>query len=207
MDQALHAVIFDVDGTLLDSSTEDEELYKLAVEEVLGPVSFRAGLSEYEVVTDIGILLQVFSDNRIQADQRLVESIKNRFFALLEEFIEQAGPFREIPGAQSILERLRASASHDVAIATGGWRHSAETKLRAAGFDPSGLRLATSDDALTREEIMLEALRGIGPSFETVTYYGDGVWDREACERLGWEFRPVGPALGGLSSFDDEFLF
>jgi len=173
---------------------------------VVGRVSFRAGLHEYDIVTDHGILQQVFADNRINADEQIVEAIKNRFFNLLEEYIDGAGPFREMPGARAFLERLQSSGSYGVAIATGGWRKSARMKLETAGFDAAKLHLATSDDALTREEIMKTALRRINADCDFVTYYGDGAWDRLACERLGWRFRPVGPALGGLLSFDDEFI-
>ena len=206
MEEAVHAVIFDVDGTLLDSSSQDEQLYKVAVEDVLGRVSFRAGLNDYEHVTDSGILLQVLADNRVAPDEEIIEAIKNRFFELLDEYIERTGPFREMPGAQSILRRLGASRTHGVAIATGSWRTSAEVKLRTAGFDPATLLLATSDDASTREAIMERALQLIGRACDTVTYYGDGIWDQRACASLGWQFRPVGSALGGLLSYDDEFL-
>jgi len=206
MPTLMHAVIFDVDGTLLDSASQDEGLYKLAVEEVVGEVSFRAGLHDYDIVTDTGILQQVFDDNRINADEQIIEAIKSRFFDLLEEYIDGVGPFRELPGARALLERLDASESYQVAIATGGWRRSAQIKLDTAGFAPVRLHLATSDDALTREEIMKKALQLIGAECASVTYYGDGAWDRQACERLGWHFRPVGAALGGLLSFDDEFL-
>lgn len=207
MEDAVHAVIFDVDGTLLDSSRQDEELYKLAVEDVLGRVTFRSGLNDYDHVTDSAILLQVLADNRVEPDERVIEAIKSRFFELLDEYIDRSGPFREMPGAHSILARLGTSHTHGIAIATGGWRKSAEAKLRAAGFDPATLQLATSDDAATREAIMETALQLIGKTCDTVTYYGDGIWDQQACASLGWQFRPVGSALGGLLSFDDEFLF
>ena len=47
-------------------------------------------------------------------------------------------------------------------------------------------------------EIALDSLGGV---FETVTYYGDGPWDRQACQQLGWEFVAVGAELGGLENF------
>lgn len=196
------ALIFDIDGTLLDSSMQDEEIYKRAVETVLGPVSFRDGLHDYEHVTDTGILLQVFDDNELVRDDRAIARIRQEFCRLISEHISASGPFPEIPGARRLLAGLRHSARHHLAIATGGWRDSARTKLEAAGFELGGIPLVSADDALERMAIMQLALESGGPDIDSVTYFGDGPWDRIACDRLGWEFRPVGPTLNGLLSFD-----
>jgi hypothetical protein len=48
---------------------------------------------------------------------------------------------------------------------------------------------------------MLHALSQLRGPFESITYFGDGVWDRQATEALGWGFVAVGPKLGGLSTF------
>ena len=63
--------------------------------------------------------------------------------------------------------------------------------------------LATSDDAFDRAEIMRIALSSLGTTFDSVSYYGDGPWDRDACDKLGWNFVAVGSALGGLTSYGD----
>jgi FMN phosphatase YigB (HAD superfamily) len=201
-----HALIFDIDGTLLDSSTQDEDIYKQAVDEVIGPASFRANLHDYEHVTDTGILLQILEDNGLLPREDLIRRIKSAFFARIGDYVAAAGPFREIPGAKAMIRRYRGSAGHSVAIATGGWRESARIKLQTAGFELDGIPLATSDDAVDRTEIMRIALQSTGSACSAVTYFGDGPWDRLACERLGWRFCAVGPALNGILSFDDARL-
>jgi beta-phosphoglucomutase-like phosphatase (HAD superfamily) len=200
-----HAVIFDIDGTLLKSFAEDDRLYREAVVQVLGDVRFRRTLSEYDRVTDTGILLQVLEDNDIGADRDRIADVKEAFFLRLEAHVKAVGPFVEMPGAKNVVGRLRNSETHQIAIATGGWRRSAETKLRTAGFDVSSIPLATSDDAIERTAIMELALASIGEEAASVTYFGDGPWDSQACDILGWTFRAVGPALAGISSYDDEF--
>jgi len=201
-----HAVIFDIDGTLLDSSAVDEGIYMEAVEQVLGTVRFRPDLIDYDHVTDTGILLQVFEDNSISVSDDVIARIKAEFFVLIEDFVATKGPFREMPGARSLLQRLRNSVSHDIAIATGGWQQSARIKLDTAGFDVGGIPLASSDDAIDRAAIMQVALDLIGGNCQSVTYFGDGIWDQRACDELGWIFRPVGPGLNGLLSFEQEFV-
>lgn len=200
-----HAVIFDIDGTLLDSSEQDDRLYREAVVQVLGDVRLRSTLSDYDRVTDTGILLQILEDNGLQPDSDKITEVKEEFFARLRLHVQKSGPFRELPGARSVIGRLRASDAHHLAIATGGWRHSAELKLTSAGFDIDAVPLATSDDAIERTAIMEFALAAIGEQVASVTYFGDGSWDQQACEALGWTFRAVGPLLAGISSYDDEF--
>lgn len=200
----MHAVIFDIDGTLLESVTVDDSLYKEAVVSVLGNVRFRASLADYDYVTDSGILAQVLEDNAVSLASEGISAIKLYFVRSLRKHISEHGPFPEISGAGNILKSFHASNEHSVAIATGGWRESAQLKLASAGFDRFDFPLSTSDDAFDRKEIMRIALGRLGSDFDSVTYYGDGEWDREACSQLGWQFVAVGPDLGGISSYDSR---
>ena len=81
---------------------------------------------------------------------------------------------------------------HDVVVglATGGWRKSAELKLRHTGLDALDLPLATANDAIERESIILTARDRIAhrhkcDSFIRQTYVGDGVWDVRAAQAIG----------------------
>ena len=202
----MNAVIFDIDGTLLHSAAIDDALYRKAVQAVLGDVQLRPTLHDYPFVTDTGILQQILEDNAVAREERLLEEIRAIFVALLRDHVTAHGPFAEIPGARDFLHSLRASSSHAVAVATGGWRQSAEFKLSSAGFDVKDIPLATADDHHERTSIMEIALESLGGFFKSVTYYGDGPWDRQACEQLGWEFVAVGVELGGLEDFRSASL-
>ncbi len=202
----MHAIIFDIDGTLLHSAAIDDALYRQAVRQVLGDVQLRPSLHDYPYVTDTGILQQILDDNRISETDPL-GNVRTTFVDLLQSHVEEHGPFTEIPGARDLLVRLAASARHAVALATGGWRESAELKLRSAGFDIEQIPLATSNDHHDRAAIMAMALDRLGGRFSRVTYYGDGPWDRDACRVLGWNFVAVGPELGGLESYRGLDLF
>ena len=197
----MHAVIFDIDGTLLDSDAVDAELYVAAVRDVLGGVRIREGWSEYEHVTDTGILHEILSDNGIGRESGVIESVRRRFVELVRLHLDENGPFQEIPGARDFVAELRAAEDRACAYATGGWSATATLKLKSAGFPVERVPLAACDDSTDRCEIMRSALKALGPEFATVTYYGDGEWDRDAALRLGWDFVPVGMKLRGLTRY------
>lgn len=197
----MKAILFDIDGTLIESMAVDTELYFASVEDVLGPVRIRDKLSDYDHVTDSGILAQLFDDNGYRFDANLAAAVRAVFVDSVRKHIETAGPFPAIEGAVDFFREARAADDARVAIATGGWRGSARLKLASAGFEIDGIPLVTCDDAPSRIGIMRTALARIGNEFDSVTYYGDAEWDRRACRSLGWNFVAVGPGLGGIESY------
>lgn len=199
---ARQAILFDIDGTLVESMAVDTELYFSSVTEVLGPVRIRDRLSDYNHVTDSGILAQLLDDNGRARDDAVAAAVKSVFVDKIARHIETKGPFATIDGAIEFVAGIRASGDKGVAIATGGWRESALLKLASAGFDIDGIPLVSGDDSPSRIEIMRAALARMGDDFESVTYFGDAEWDARACQALGWNFVAVGPGLGGIETYD-----
>jgi hypothetical protein len=148
-------------------------------------------------VTDSGILAAICADNRLTPAAGDLDEVKARFVASLSHYVDSFGPFQEIPGAREFVLSLQKSNQHAVAYATGGWGSSAKLKLSSAGF-PLDIPVASADDFPDRTSIMTHALTQIGREFKSITYYGDGVWDRDATLSLGWQFVAVGEALSGL---------
>jgi beta-phosphoglucomutase-like phosphatase (HAD superfamily) len=197
----MHAVILDIDGTLLESHDIDGSLYLAALREVLGDVRIRNSWGLYRNVTDSGILEEILHDNSLPVTSETLSAVRDVFVQSIDRHVQMIGPFAELPGAKGFVSGLLASNSHCVAYATGGWFESAKIKLASAGFPLKGIPLASSDDYSDRRSIMLHALHQLGSAFESITYYGDGKWDETATRALGWNFVPVGKTLGGLTSF------
>jgi beta-phosphoglucomutase-like phosphatase (HAD superfamily) len=196
----VHAVILDIDGTLLQSNDVDGDLYAAAVRSVLGPVRVRPSWDMYTDVTDSGILNEICADNALGPPRDVLDQVKTRFVASLAQHIDTFGSFAEVPGARDFVRSLIESGRHAVAYATGGWGSSAELKLRSAGF-PLDIPLASADDFPNRTSIMKHAVTLLGQEFLSITYYGDGPWDRAATLSLGWQFVAVGETLVGLSRY------
>ncbi len=199
----MKAIVFDVDGTLIESMSIDSELYFSSINSVLGPVNIREDLSDYDNVTDSGILAQLINDNGFSSEDEVAEAIQAIFVESLRKHIQTVGPFPAIEGAIQMVDKVRHSANTRIAIATGGWRRSALLKLESTGFNIDGIPVATCDNSPSRIEIMRTALSRIGNDFESVTYFGDAEWDRQACQNLGWNFVAVGPDLGGIESYEN----
>ena len=67
-------------------------------------------------------------------------------------------------------------------------------KLRAIGLGPEEFCLATASDAVSRIEIMRIAEQRALPVGRVGrrTYFGDGPWDKKACQELGYDFIAIG---------------
>ena len=194
----MHLVMFDIDGTLVDSAGFDGELYAQAVSAELG-VAVNRDWDTYEHVTDSGILEQlVRAAGRAAEHDELAARVQRRFVELVRGGLQQQpAAVREIAGAARLLERLLAAPGVRVAVATGGWAETARLKLAHAGIDMNRIAFASSSDARARVDIMrLAAQRALaGAPFRRATYFGDGPWDRRASADLGYDFVAVGHAV------------
>jgi beta-phosphoglucomutase-like phosphatase (HAD superfamily) len=198
----VHAALFDVDGTLLDSCAIDNELYVAAIRHVLGPVNIRAAWEMYPCVSDTGILADICIDNSLKCDQALSDVIMKEFVSRLSEHLATSGPCREIPGALRYIQSLQHRGDVRIAYATGCWRESARLKLSSAGFPIHEIPMASANDHRDRSQIMSLALERLQGPFDSITYFGDATWDQEATAALGWQFVPVGAKLGGITDFN-----
>ena len=191
----MHLILFDIDGTLVDSHEFDAELYVRAVRKVLG-MEIGDDWSAYRNVTDGGILDEIIDNAGLKSDRtRIHREVKDTFAGLVSEYLEeQGGCLPEIPGARVFLADLQSRSGVAVGLATGGWEETARMKLKAAGLAAAELCLASGSDALTRVEIMqIAATRALnGARAGRTTYFGDGIWDKRASTELGYDFIAIG---------------
>lgn len=195
----MHLVMFDLDGTLMQSNALDVQCFTEAIHHVTGIASIDGDWSRYRHVTDEGIIseivIQAFGR---PAAKKIVRDIRARILQILQQEINANGwKFLPIPGAIELIQQLAGIENCGVAIATGSWKESAYMKMAAAGFHAENLPLASSDDSHRRHEIMAAALQRAEAfykvrAFETVTYVGDGMWDLHASRQLGYHFIGIG---------------
>ena len=194
------AVIFDIDGTLVESFQFDGIIYASAVKDVLGEVIIKDNWNQYKNVTDTGILRQLMDENKI-CEEGQIEKVRKKFGELVRRHLENSGECRPKKGAIGLIDKLLSDQRYKVGFATGGWRHTAEMKLQRAGFDLNNPVLFSSDDSDERVEIMEKCLLALGSRFNRIVYVGDAEWDIQAAETLGWHFIGVGARLEGKCEF------
>lgn len=202
----MHLVMFDIDGTLVDSAGFDSQLYVEAVRSVLN-VEIDSDWNAYEHVSDSGILEEVLRDARLDGEPKeLAARVQQRFVGLVRDYLQrEPAAVREIAGAKRLVERLLELPNVRVGIATGGWEATALLKLAHVGIGVGRLGFASSSDARARTEIMrLAARRAMaGAEYVHATYFGDGVWDQRASAELGYDFVAIGGGVPNLVAYAD----
>ncbi len=186
----MHHVMFDIDGTLVESYELDSQCFIDAIQEITG-LSINSDWSKYQHVTDSGILNEVLLSSEYSNRELYKVQIKKLFLEKLAVSLASK-PVNEVMGASAFLMRLQSMSNIVVSLATGGWRESAILKLESAGINYSSFPLASSNDHYSRIEIMKLAAERASNNQYPCTYFGDGVWDKEACNHLGYNFVLVG---------------
>ncbi|WP_034994939.1 HAD family hydrolase [Beijerinckia mobilis] len=187
-------VVFDVDGTLIDSMAIGAECYIGAFNDHLPGARARADWENYRHVTDSGVAIELYQRHfgRMPTTQELrsfqdlyVERLKTRL-------APPADSLTEISGAAQLLADLRRDSRFAVAIATGAWKVPIHLRLAAAGIDIGNFPFASADDAIERQTIFALAAERAGGVFRRIVLVGDGIWDVATAKSLGWCFVGIG---------------
>ena len=192
--------LFDLDGTLMNTSRVDGLCFLQALELEFGITQVSADWENYPHPTDWGVLIEVFRRKLgRQPDEAETGRFKARFFELLrEESRRDPGLFSEVPGAGDLLAELGQTPGVAVGVATGGWRVSAEFKFSRQGWSLDDFPAATSDDGPAREDVVrtgiLRAETRYRTQFSKTVSIGDGLWDVRTARKLKLPFIGVGQA-------------
>ena len=197
MNSAPTLVIFDIDGTLVDSTAAHHAALTKALRGFgLDPMA--KPWNAYRHYTDSGVLDELYSDARgIGATpaelSRLDIEMRREFETLI-----RTRPLAEIAGASQVLEELNAAADMRCSFATGSMRGAAALKLQALGLDAEAQILSTGSEFFSREQIvrqvLSEGMRRFGLGFNTVLL-GDGAWDEKVARALDIAFVGVETGL------------
>jgi phosphoglycolate phosphatase-like HAD superfamily hydrolase len=215
----MNLAIFDIDGTLTDTTRIDDECYQKVLDTGFGIIDIHIGLGKYDPdnYTDPGYTKAIFQARLGRLPEEAeVQQIKKHFRRLLEELHESdSTSIKQIPGAGEIVQAMRNSSEWKPAFATGGWYNWASYKLQCTQLLHPDIPLATSDDAATRSGIVQLAIARAQKQynvekFDKIVAIGDNVWDMKTAEKLNLPFIGIGKAealrRAGVTAIVENYL-
>jgi len=212
-DRPLRLVIFDVDGTLIDS----QDFILAAMRRAFAHAE-RPAPSDEATLAIVGLSLpqamEVLAPGVPGAERdQLVKHYKDSFRALREDSGGEAeAPF--YPGARDALERLD-NAGYLLSIATGKARRGLDHMLDSNGMRRLFIGTQTADDAPSKPHpgMILNCLAATGVDGRNAVVVGDTEYDmamaRAAGARavgVGWGYHSTGRLLrGGAEHIASDF--
>jgi HAD superfamily hydrolase (TIGR01509 family) len=191
------AILFDLDGTLVDSVYQHvlawrEALERVGVELSVWRIHRRIGMSG-------GLLVNAFL-RETGRDMSPDEAARVRQYHA-DAYARMAGTVRPLPGARELLAYL-TRVGVPWAVATSGWRESAAPTLEILGVPP-GVPVVTRDQvqhAKPDPDLFLAGAERLGIPITKSVVVGDSVWDLLAAQRA----RALGVGLLSGGYGEDE---
>jgi HAD superfamily hydrolase (TIGR01509 family) len=174
------SIIFDLDGTLVDTVYHHVLAWHAALQEVGLDISvwrihrrigMSGGLLAHALARESGQVLDAAALHRLQQVHG-------------EIFLRSISDARPLPGANDLLNRL-SELGVPWAIATSGRLRTAQPALNLLVL-PENTQIVTRDDvqhAKPDPDVFLEAARRLGTQADEAVIVGDSVWDLLAARR------------------------
>jgi pyrophosphatase PpaX len=201
MTPGLQAILFDLDGTLLDSRAQDEEQIRLLLTDILQLPAGPEDIAHYYGMPSQEILQQVAPDR------------VNELMPKLEDLQRQTENLTMVfPGIKTVVKKL-AQAKFSLGVVTSKTRQ--ELIISRTAYDlPEQIEVWVAADDVVKPKPdpapVLKALNLLGCSPAEAVMIGDTHFDMQAGRSAG---TMIGSALWGqvdngkLASFKPEFMF
>jgi HAD superfamily hydrolase (TIGR01509 family) len=195
----MHGLIFDLDGTLVDTVYAHVLAWQQALAEAGVQIE---GHRLHRHVGSSGGLLVRFAEREagrsLSAEQE--KAVRRRHDELFRQLLPRPRP---LPGAADLLAALCA-AGVPHAVATASYRPLIDPSLEAAGVGPGTAVVEGSGTLHGKPEpdLFLAARERLGPGAGSCVVVGDAVWDHVGARRAG--MLSVGVLTGG---YGEEELY
>lgn len=188
---ATSAVLFDIDGTLVDSNYLHVHAWYRAFHEVGQPVE--AWRIHRSIGMDGTTLVSTLAEDADDDTRSRLKDLHSRYYR------EQAPKLKRLPGARELLESVHNLGVH-VVLATSAPEDELTVLREVLDCDHLIAAVTSSEDVETAKpqpDIINVALQRAMVSAANAVFVGDSVWDVEACVRAGVD--SVAVLSGGVS--------
>jgi len=177
----VRGVLFDIDGTLVDSLELCLRAFQVSLQELTGEWLPAPQITRYFGVSEEGIL------DRMVPQLPQAETVYFRVFEDLHQDLREV-----FPGMRDLLARLR-DAGVPMGVVTGKGARGAEIALKVLGLQEFfAVVEAGSREQADKPTSMRLALARLGLRAEECAYLGDTVYDMQSAAAVGMV--PVGAA-------------
>ena len=193
---AIGAVIFDVDGTLVDSNDQHARAWV----EALAEYGYKVPFEQVRPLIGMGgdKVLPILTG--LSADEPKARKIGERRDAIFaDRYLPQVRP---LPGARDLLLRLKADGLK-LAVASSSEKDLLKRLLNIVGTPDVFEKTASGDDAERSKpdpDIVHAALKALGEAPDLVAMIGDTPYDVEAALRA--KVTPIAVRSGGWKDDD-----
>ena len=184
MAKSLKLVIFDVDGTLIDS----QRIICAAMQKAFGAHALKCPPQE-KLLSIVGLSLPDAFARLGEGEAgfpvaTLIESYKDAFFGFREAGLHLEPVF---PGAREALEALSRRPDILLGIATGKSQRGARAVLERIGMLDRFHTIKTADDAPSKPHpgMVIDAMREAGTDARDTVVVGDSIYDMEMARAAG----------------------
>lgn len=183
-------VIFDVDGTLVQSNKMDSKCFAATYSDIYGKTFPTIDWRKYPHVSDTTIFKTVIAEhfNRAATEAEEINFRQQFVENIIENRKKTPQEFLEVPYAKVAIEKLLADERFAVGIATGGWKAPAIVKLNFVGISTKNIFITGADGKETREAIIEETIakaKHHHQAFQHIVYVGDAIWDYTTTQNMG----------------------
>ncbi len=192
-------LLFDIDGTLLDTGGAGGASLLDAVQEVLGVARENLPVLDLAGATDGGVVRGIFSHAGHALGDDLVRAYLDCYLQRLDQRLRHADfAGRVLPGVEALLPLLAGREDVAIGLLTGNVRAGAQLKLRRFDLHSYFLDGAFGDDAEDRNLLGPVALRrlqtatGLTYTPEDVIVIGDTPKDIACAHAMGARCLAVG---------------
>jgi phosphoglycolate phosphatase-like HAD superfamily hydrolase len=172
------AVIFDVDGVLLELTPAEEDMFFVPFERRYGLTALSRDWDSYRTRNDEAIIAEILDTHGLPAFER--DDVIRDYVSVLGEGLER-GDLQPvtIPGAGELLAAL--AGRHAIGIATANLLSAARLRLEAAGLWHPVSRLAFgAEGGGHKRQTVARAIASSGLPKQRIVYIGDNLNDVDA---------------------------
>jgi len=191
------AVIFDVDGPLLDLTAAETSAFFVPFQEAFGLTGFSTDWDSYRLRNDVEIYREILETADLPTNQPTINRLRERYLMELETIYASGEAVAPIPGASALLDALSRISGLALGTATANFESAATLRLQRVGFWNYVKEWHSgAEGGGAKRDILARAVKRLGLPSNRVVFLGDNLNDLDAAQEnethfIGFHIDPM----------------